>query len=320
VWSVFSGTGENPMSLIQTYIGSAFSSYPVRWIETPEAARSQYALDQTTEKPVAKVADLDIGKPRSESGDVLDISPATQKALELSRSDTKIRLEESDSALEKPEKQAAPSTVALAINGNLTSEEQAQVDELKAKDQEVRTHEMAHVAAGGQHVTGGPSYEYEIGPDGKGYAVGGTVGIDTSPVAGDPEATIAKMQTVVAAALAPSKPSGQDLKVAAAARQAEAKARAELAQAKMEQPKESEQSSGDQSESASVSAAFFIPGGTIVRMADKEAEVLPQSSVTDSVMPSLIQVGPKSGSEFTPGSAYKAQSAALSVPRFSAFT
>ena len=302
------------MSSIQTYIGSAFSSYPVRWIETSESARSQYALNQTAEKPVAKVADPDQGKPRSESGDVLDISPATQKALELSQTNTKIGLEEGDSALESQEKPAAPSTVSLAISGNLTPEEQAQVAELQARDQEVRTHEMAHVMAGGAHVTGGPSYEYEIGPDGKGYAVGGSVGIDTSP-AGDPEATIAKMQTVAAAALAPAKPSGQDLKVAAAARQAEAKARAELAQAKMEQPEESKQSSEEPSVSENVSAAF-----SIVRAADKEASVLPSSSAEDSIMSSLVQVGPKPSSEFVPGSAYKAQSVeSLSAPRFSAF-
>jgi len=308
------------VSSIQTYIGSAFSSYPVRWIETTAAARAQYALDQTTEKPVAKVADPDLGKPRSESGDVLDISPQTQKtlsqkALELNRTDTKIGLEEGHSALEKPEKLADSSTVSLAVSGNLTLEEQAKVADLQAKDQEIRTHELAHVLAGGAHVTGGPSYEYEIGPDGKGYVVGGSVGIDTSPVSGDPEATIAKMQMVAAAALAPAKPSGQDLKVAAAARQAEAKARAELAQAKREQPEESEQSSNELSKNENVSAAF-----SIVRAADKEAEVSPKSKAEDSVMSSLVQAGPKSSSEFKPSSAYKAQSAvSLSVPRFSAF-
>ena len=37
---------------------------------------------------------------------------------------------------------------------------------------------------------GGASYEYDNGPDGKRYAVGGEVSIDTSTVSGDPQATI----------------------------------------------------------------------------------------------------------------------------------
>jgi hypothetical protein len=174
---------------------------------------------------------------------------------------------------------------------------------------------MAHVMAGGGHVTSGPSYEYEVGPDGKGYAVGGSVGIDTSPVAGDPEATIEKMQKIAAAALAPAQPSGQDQKVAAAARQAEAKARAELARAQMEQPEEAEVKSEEQP--AAESAVAF----TIVKSADKTAEDSPKpNDAGDAVMSSLVQTQTKAGSDFAPSSAYKAQSVmTLAAPRFSAF-
>ena len=111
----------------------------------------------------------------------------------------------------------------------LTDEERRQTDKLKAQDTEVRAHESAHVAAGGQYVRGGPTYEYQTGPDGKKYAVGGEVSIDTSPVKGDPQATIAKMETVKRAALAPAQPSGQDQAVAAQAAAAEAQAQQELA-------------------------------------------------------------------------------------------
>lgn len=110
----------------------------------------------------------------------------------------------------------------------LTEEQQKQVTELKQRDAEVRSHEQAHVAAGGPYVTGGPTYEYQEGPDGRRYAVGGEVQIDTSPVDGDPEATIQKAQVVRAAALAPAEPSSQDLAVAAAATQMAAQAQAEL--------------------------------------------------------------------------------------------
>ncbi|GHF15762.1 hypothetical protein GCM10017044_07460 [Kordiimonas sediminis] len=114
-----------------------------------------------------------------------------------------------------------------SLPGQLTDEEKAQVQALKARDREVRAHEGAHKAAGGA-LTGAVSYDYQVGPDGRRYAVGGSVDIDTSAVQGDPEATIAKMRTVQAAALAPAKPSGQDRSVAAAASAAIRAAEAEL--------------------------------------------------------------------------------------------
>lgn len=113
--------------------------------------------------------------------------------------------------------------------GELSPEEQRQVAKLRARDQEVRTHEAAHQSAGAGLVRGGASFSYETGPDGKRYAVGGEVSIDTSPVSGDPEATIQKAETIRAAALAPAQPSSQDRAVAAQAAQMAMEARAELA-------------------------------------------------------------------------------------------
>ena len=99
--------------------------------------------------------------------------------------------------------------------------------ELKARDREVRAHEAAHQAVGGQYA-GSISYVYERGPDGAQYAVGGEVSISTSPVRGDPQATIDKMRVVRAAALAPAEPSSQDRAVAAEAMQLMLQAQAEL--------------------------------------------------------------------------------------------
>ncbi len=101
------------------------------------------------------------------------------------------------------------------------------MEALKARDREVRAHERAHQAAGGQHA-GAASYTFQKGPDGRSYAVGGEVPIDASEIKGDPQATIEKMQQVKAAALAPAEPSGQDRKVAALADSKIAQARAEL--------------------------------------------------------------------------------------------
>lgn len=111
----------------------------------------------------------------------------------------------------------------------LTEEEEREVEDLKARDQEVKTHEQAHQAAGGSHA-GSPSYEYTSGPDGKQYATSGEVQIDTAAVPNNPTATIAKMEQVKRAALAPAEPSGADRAVAAKAEQAKLKAQRELAE------------------------------------------------------------------------------------------
>ena len=111
----------------------------------------------------------------------------------------------------------------------LSAEAQRRVTELKQVDQRVRTHEAAHMAAGGGLVQGGASYSYTRGPDGKAYAVAGEVSIDASAVPDDPAATLRKAQRIVAAALAPADPSPQDRKVAAAAGAMAAEAASELA-------------------------------------------------------------------------------------------
>lgn len=112
----------------------------------------------------------------------------------------------------------------------LTQDEKQLVEQLEKIDTEVRAHEMAHIAAGGQYITSGATFSYQQGPDGRNYAVGGEVSIDTSPEPGDPEATLQKMRQVRAAALAPAEPSAQDIKVASKAASQAAKAMAEITQ------------------------------------------------------------------------------------------
>ena len=97
----------------------------------------------------------------------------------------------------------------------LTDDERKIVEQLKARDREVRAHEQAHLNAAGSVALGGPSFSFQTGPDGRRYAVGGEVAIDTSPVAGNPQATIAKAKQIQRAALAPAEPSAPDRQVAA---------------------------------------------------------------------------------------------------------
>lgn len=105
--------------------------------------------------------------------------------------------------------------------------EQRQLDELKQRDAEVKAHEQAHASVGG-NLASAPSYQFDIGSDGRQYAVAGEVNIDLAVVPGDPQATIVKMQKVKAAALAPQEPSSADRQVASEAAQRILEAQAEL--------------------------------------------------------------------------------------------
>jgi hypothetical protein len=114
------------------------------------------------------------------------------------------------------------------------TQEARELESLQRTDREVRAHEQAHIIAGGSLVRGAASFGYTTGPDGKLYAVNGEVSIDSSPVQDDPEATISKMMRVVAAALAPARPSGQDRSVASAAMKTQMEAQQELTQTQLE--------------------------------------------------------------------------------------
>ncbi|MGK0288282.1 MAG: hypothetical protein ACI9U3_001627, partial [Pseudomonadota bacterium] len=106
-------------------------------------------------------------------------------------------------------------------------------------------------------------YEYQRGPDGTNYAVGGEVPIDVGVINGDPQATIDKMQTVRAAALAPAEPSGADRAIAADATQKIAAAQAELA---------APDNDDDKQQNGSVSAAFSNSESSEVKTAKSEEQ------------------------------------------------
>jgi len=165
---------------------------------------------------------------------------------------------------------------AAADNASLTREERQRVRELKRRDRQVRQHEQAHVSAGGSVVEGGPSFEFTRGPDGKRYAVSGSVQIDSSKVRGDPQATIEKMRQVRRAALAPAQPSGQDRQVARKAAQAIQEARAKLNANESAGPGSSDSPSDDAGRVSADRAAPGRPGNN----RESEAEVAGQDTAT----------------------------------------
>lgn len=132
----------------------------------------------------------------------------------------------SDQDKRKQARQAAEDKVAQA--------ELAQLKQLAARDREVRAHEQAHKAVAGSYG-GAIHYEYERGPDGNRYAVGGEVSIDTAPES-SPAATLAKARVIQRAASAPAEPSDQDRSVAVQAAQMEQQALQELAQQRQDAP------------------------------------------------------------------------------------
>lgn len=109
------------------------------------------------------------------------------------------------------------------------SADEKTIKELKARDTEVKTHELQHLASAGAYARGGAVYDYQVGPDGKAYAIGGHVDVDTSPVSGNPSATIQKAQVLKQSAMSVADPSAADSSVAidAAAMQVSAKAEEE---------------------------------------------------------------------------------------------
>lgn len=108
----------------------------------------------------------------------------------------------------------------------LSPEQDKVLKEMKSRDTEVKAHEQAHLAASGGAATGGAHFTYQAGPDGKRYATGGEVNIRIRS-GKTPEETIRNAQQVERAALAPARPSGQDLQVASDARRMQVQARAE---------------------------------------------------------------------------------------------
>lgn len=108
----------------------------------------------------------------------------------------------------------------------LSPEDQALVEQLQKRDREVRLHEQAHQSAGGRFA-GSADYEFQRGPDGRNYAVGGEVSIDIGTT-NNPQETIQKAKQIRAAALAPAQPSAQDRRVAAEAEQMIVDAQQEL--------------------------------------------------------------------------------------------
>lgn len=197
----------------------------------------------------------------------------------------------------KPAEEEVPKQEKTSSGGpasELSEADKERVGELQARDREVRAHEQAHARVGGQHA-GSPQYEFERGPDGQSYAVGGHVSISTSPVPGDPAATVRKMEQVKRAALAPAEPSGPDRRVAANADAKRADARAELNDISREEMKADFEGTDKPDTVAGPTPAAEAKEGGQQTFGDGEAT--PIGPVSDPVLPPGLQPTDSEGGE-----------------------
>jgi hypothetical protein len=139
---------------------------------------------------------------------------------------------EEEAAESQPAASGEDSDQAEGAVKKLTPEEEAQVRKLAQRDQEVKAHEQAHVAASGGFA-GSPSYEYQTGPDGRRYAVGGEVSIRRGGATNTGQA-LGEAEAVKRGAAAPAEPASQDMAVAARAEADIQRLRAKKAQAARE--------------------------------------------------------------------------------------
>ncbi|MCL1890185.1 MAG: hypothetical protein FWF99_06790 [Desulfovibrionaceae bacterium] len=109
--------------------------------------------------------------------------------------------------------------------GDKSAADRELLERLQARDLLVRGHESAHILAAGGQATGPARYDYQTGPDGRQYAIGGSVDISiVSSPASDEEAAI-QAETARRAATANGEMSLADMRVATRAAELSARAR-----------------------------------------------------------------------------------------------
>ena len=115
--------------------------------------------------------------------------------------------------------------------GEMSDADKALLDKLKARDSLVRGHEQAHILAAGGQAAGLPQYVYQTGPDGRQYAIGGSVQISVVSSSANPEEAARQAETASRAATANGEMSLADMRTAIQAAALAVKARSRAADA-----------------------------------------------------------------------------------------
>lgn len=142
----------------------------------------------------------------------------SQLTMELSKKNAQLEQLEQESQLNITKTKALNSdyieTSTISGTNYDKSDFERVLDRFKDMDQNVRSHEQIHATIGA--TTSPISYNYQQGPDGKMYAVGGHVRLDTS-MPSDPKAAMAKLDQIARAASGPSDLSSADMAITTAA-------------------------------------------------------------------------------------------------------
>ena len=209
------------------------SKMPNRYDDTPRFAVTS---NEDTRVKTVRIDDIQqLMKEILDKSDFEQILESAQKSRMEKESEEQLR------AQKKVEEKVVYNS--LTLQEPMTQEEMAMVKELQARDQEVRNHELAHQATGAG-LTSGASFVYQMGPDGKRYAVGGEVSIQVGG-GNSPEDSIQRSKRILAAATAPTNPSPADIQVAMRATQILAQAQMEVAQERTETETKVQQKSQD---------------------------------------------------------------------------
>jgi hypothetical protein len=197
------------------------------YMEAGGPASSQRPANQVSERREAARAHSSRSSEPERSVVISFSSEALQAAKERSMADNMVEVgAQATHGEERPEHDLAQPTGQLRAETELSHEELQKLRELERKDQQVRTRDMAFLAAAGG-AAGSVSLEYETGPDGRRYAVGADIKLDTSAGA-TPEQTMAKARALRAATMSARSDSSTDASAAAKAVRMEAEARAEI--------------------------------------------------------------------------------------------
>jgi hypothetical protein len=171
------------------------------------------AHEEREQRPVR--SGRDAGNARGRTRDEAAVLHLGAQALERAQQREDSEAATADPERQRPEREAPP-------------EDQRALADLRQRDREVRGQERTHRSAGGEYA-GSSELDYQLGPDGRRYAVAGSTPIDVKPVPNDPEETLRKMKVVRGAATAPANPSDADRKVATEADRQARQARSEMA-------------------------------------------------------------------------------------------
>eukprot|EP01156_Anaeramoeba_ignava_P001729 Anaeramoba_ignava/a182_218.p1 GENE.a182_218~~a182_218.p1 ORF type:complete len:165 (+),score=14.80 a182_218:20-514(+) len=130
----------------------------------------------------------------------------------ISEKQAQLRKMDIETSLEVQETSKKDFYDTSSSSGNYDEQDFERVlQKFKNKDAQIKSHEQVHATIGA--TTSPISYVYQQGPDGKMYAVGGSVRFDVS-IPDDPKAAQAKLDQISKAASAAGDPSAADMSIA----------------------------------------------------------------------------------------------------------